>query len=670
MLETLTGKTATLANFQRVRGMLRLLARTVAHVWSARPIDAHAIHLHHIDPGNELVRQEIVTRLGQQAYVPAIGNDIVAKDAGRKALAENIDAQFYSGMPPYTGYVARTVFMHTLAFNEPLKGIAPDLLRFSILNPGTDISFIEDARKRFMGESAYLDDRPTAPMRFLVEANLTQIIRREERNVDPGEVRSQLNDRIRQIFNGKMLDSIPFPGGPFDVPDEVGDGRPKLAVMSYDGVSIGTSVDDVPDLIARIFARKGADGTGLRGFRNNLAFVVVEEGRKDEMRRKTARRLALQNLRKPERLGELAEHQQQKVKEWEQRSEQELALAIQQCYRHVFYPSRNRVGRAEVDLAHSALDIHSTSDQPGAGQTLIVRALRDLNKLRAPEDNPDAPAYVRDKTPLKRGEITTHALREEFRKDPALPILLGDDIFVKLIRKGIELDEYVYRRGDLLCGQGDPMANIVIDEQSFVYTAGYAREKNIWPRPKEPAQPQTQPGAAPGGSPAGGVGDGSKGYVPPGAQPDVPLAGAFTAEGVLKEALTKLWEQARSKKVAKIGALTIRMFESGDAFKLMGAVGGVPNAAKRMTLTGGYRTRETSELRLEYDGGIEDAKPLKEFLEAQLRDASDKNLEASFRLEFIEGMTLDGDAPEKLTERLTRFASGAAYVSATAEAKA
>ena len=50
VLETLTGKTATLSNFQRVRGMLRLLARTIAHLWEARPADATAIHVHHIDP--------------------------------------------------------------------------------------------------------------------------------------------------------------------------------------------------------------------------------------------------------------------------------------------------------------------------------------------------------------------------------------------------------------------------------------------------------------------------------------------------------------------------------------------------------------------------------------------------------------------------------------------
>ncbi len=40
VIETLTGKTATLANFQRVRGMLRLLAHTVRRLWRQRPSDA------------------------------------------------------------------------------------------------------------------------------------------------------------------------------------------------------------------------------------------------------------------------------------------------------------------------------------------------------------------------------------------------------------------------------------------------------------------------------------------------------------------------------------------------------------------------------------------------------------------------------------------------------
>jgi len=62
-LETLTTKTATLANFQRVRGMLRLLARTVQQLWAIKPDDATAIHVHHVDLGMPAIRDEIFTKL-------------------------------------------------------------------------------------------------------------------------------------------------------------------------------------------------------------------------------------------------------------------------------------------------------------------------------------------------------------------------------------------------------------------------------------------------------------------------------------------------------------------------------------------------------------------------------------------------------------------------------
>ena len=213
VLETLTGKTATLGNFQRVRGMLRLLARTIAHLWEEKPGDAAAIHLHHIDPGHEPIRQEIVTRLGQSAYVPAITNDVAGSGIGKKALAQEIDTEYHVGLPPYAVYVARTIFLHTLAFNDPLKGLWPRQLRYSVLGPAMDISFIEEARKRFIAESAYLDDRPGAPMRFRAEANLSQFIQREERHVDAGEARAELNDRIRQIFGGKPSTRCASPAG-------------------------------------------------------------------------------------------------------------------------------------------------------------------------------------------------------------------------------------------------------------------------------------------------------------------------------------------------------------------------------------------------------------------------------------------------------------------------
>ena len=49
-----------------------------------------------------------------------------------------------------------------------------------------------------------------------------------------------------------------------------------------------------------------------------------------------------------------------------------------------------------------------------------------------------------------------------------------------------------------------------------------------------------------------------------------------------------------------------------------------------------------------------------------MRAASVRNLEAGFELTFADGLPMTGDAAETFTERLSRFAGGAAYVSATA----
>jgi hypothetical protein len=139
---------------------------------------------------------------------------------------------------------------------------------------------------------------------------------------------------------------------------------------------------------------------------------------------------------------------------------------------------------------------------------------------------------------------------------------LGEDVFIKGIRKGVEQGEYVYQRGELLYGPGDPITVVAIDEQAVVLTMAYAKEHGKWPRPA------AQGTATPTGFADDGTSSGRVGH----------LAG--------------------------------------------GRAGGASPAL---------------------DGG---------------------------EIAFAEGLGLNGDAPEKLTEQLTRFATGSAYVEAIAEAKA
>ena len=207
------------------------------------------------------------------------------------------------------------------------------------------------------------------------------------------------------------------------------------------------------------------------------------------------------------------------------------------------------------------------------------------------------------------------------------------------------------------------MASIIIDEQSFVFTMQFAKEKNIWPRPVPTITAATRRGFRQ----TGGLALPEPGLNPP-TPPAQPPPGAITAEGVLKAALTELWEKARKAKFAQVQVLSIRLFDATDAFRMLGSVNAEKGCTKQVKLTGGYVTSEGGEMQLEFTGAPGDAMPVKDFLVPQLNAARERDVQATFVLTFNPGLPLAGDAAEKLGERLAKFASGAAYVSATAEA--
>jgi hypothetical protein len=629
----------------------------VAELWRDHPAETYAVHLHHLDPGHPPIRNEIVTRLELSAFDPAIRNDVSSGTGA--SLAEQIDAKHYAGLPPAASFVARTILWHSFALNPALQGTNPEALRYAVLAPGLDLGFINDARQRFVADSAYLDDRPTAPLRFLADVNLNLLLKRQEEQVDREDARDELQDRIHAVFTGNTFELVLFAAGPEDVGDDVGTGRPRLVLIGYDAETVRGDRLQVPSLVERIFRTKGTQGD-FRQLQNHLVFLVADEQLRDDMKHAMYRRLALRAMRSPERLKDLAEHQQQKVQELYQKSEQAVAIAIQKCYRHLFFPSRNnRVEGALVELAHTAFDIPSTADQPGRGQQQVERALADNNKLLRDTDHPLAPNYVRDQTPLRKGQATTAMLRNEFRKDPRLPILIGDGNFTQLVRKGIDEEAYVYKSGDLLLGKGDPWADIKIDDNAFVYTTAFAKQQGIWPRPTQKVGPGSGADSGSGSGPT----------PPPPPPPPVPGVEHFAAEAPLKEALTRIWEQARSKKVAKLRAVWLRVFDKADAFKLLSACKQVPNAERRVEIQAAYETSSASSLELDFKGVLDDAEVLKEFLEAQFRAASETDLQIRYALTFAAGLDMASDMPEKITERLARYASGAAYVSAEAESE-
>lgn len=672
LMSLLTDKLSTLSTFQRVRGMLRLLTRTIAELWQQQPKHTYAIHLHHVNPGYSPIRNEINTKLELGRFDPVIENDVASSNQ-KTALAEQLDSRYYGGLAHYASFVARNILWHTFAFNDALQGIDEAHLRYSILAPTLEIGFINDARQKFIYDSAYLDDRPAAPLRFLTEVNLFQLIRRQTELVDMNEARIQLQDRIRQIFDGKTFNLILFPQGPYEVPDDVGNGKPLLVLLGYDAVAVPADITKIPDLVERIYSSQGSK-EDFRHLKNNLVFLLADVSKRQDMKDKMKYRLALEAMRRPDSLKQLPEHQQYEVGRLYHQSEQKIAISIQQCYRHLFYPSTSKVEGANVTLAHATIDIPSASHRPGEGQQQVIQTLLDNKRLILADGDPPNPPAVRDATNLKKGQITTMELRAEFRKNIRLSILTGDDPFIRMIRDGVQRNLFVYKYGDLMFGPGDPFAEIRLDEQAFVYTLDYAIAIGIWPRQPKPVSPSTTtPGNSttyPTGTPATTVSVGEKTDSEPFVvQPGITenRSKTFRHEAPLRQALTQIWEDARNLGVKKISQMTLRVFDAGDAFKLMSAIARVTSGEVTIQLTASYETQNNSSLEMEFTGAIADVAPLKDFLQAQFRASGENSLDTTFTILYAEGLSLTGDKPEKFTDDLSRFATGTALVEATAE---
>ena len=672
LIQTLMQKTATLENFQRVRGMLRLLAQTVGQLWREQP-RASAIHLHHIDPGNERIRLEISTKLAQQAFIPAVRADVSSTAAeGSKALAQRLDASEFGGLEPYGSMVARTVLFHSLAFNEPLKGLSRLELNYSVYAPGVDPAFVDKAVRHLEEESEYLDDSSSSKLRFLTDANLNQMVRKREGQFDLETVRQELNARIGTIFAKHRFEPVRFPASPADIPDDT-DG-PYLAVIHWEGHTVEQANVQLPELVVRLFKEKG-DNANLRLNRNNLVFVCADRLQVDDMLRKTRTYLALQQMQQGDLFASLQSHQQDQVKERYGQAQQGFALAVQQAYRHVFFPERGPW--PDTPLTHAAITVTSASSEPGVGQKQVERVLRDARELVLAEDQPPAPNYMADKTPLKRlGVMSTQQLRNEYYRDPALPILLGDQVLKACLRKGLDEGLFVYKEGDRLEGQGLPPGTLSISEDAQIFMMAKALELSVWPpktqaseQPEVFGEPTNQGGATStdqpelvgsGGTttlPLGGGAPGETGgggVAPP---PAPPPPGVIERTDNIKTALTQLAQQVSNSGQA-IKSLTWRM-NSGDGFLPMALLKAEPGAAVRVEMMeGGWSSGDgNAEWTFEFNGNPEEATILRSFIEGQWRRGGEKALDITYQLHYDPPLSWD-DGGEGWIGRLTRAGLG------------
>jgi Protein of unknown function (DUF499) len=453
LFNLLTKKIASIPNFQRTRGALRLFARVIRYLWDDTSGWIPLIHSHHIPVGiEEEITSDLTARLERPLMRITIQADIYNKD-GREAHAQLQDAEWKAaGKPPFSTWVARTIFLHSITQGIS-AGIRRAELNLSLLTPGLEIGFVDTALEKLSEVAWYLENDPmTTLARFKEEPSINKIIAEEKAQVGITEAKDDLRSRRDTIFADKFFKLVPAPESPAEV-DDVSDSI-ALCLIDFSEATISATTEGPPPMVEKIFNETGESGK-FRTFRNRLLFLVAN---KQELERAidNAREFrAIQNiLNSPNRLQDLSENQQKQLKDKKGSLDLGVRVSLTNAYRHLFYPVNDPV-KAAKGLMHYTLSAQDSSDIKGKNnqQDVILKALKDCQKIRAEELPPYAPAYILQKVwPSGLNHWTTKALKEAFAKDLSLNIFVEAELskLRDTIRQGLQTGNWDMKVGEKL----------------------------------------------------------------------------------------------------------------------------------------------------------------------------------------------------------------------------
>jgi hypothetical protein len=463
LITVLDKRLSTMPNFNRTRGALRLLARTVRRLWE-HPVDAAMIHLHHIDLADRDIVEELTSRIDRAAFGPVIGADIV----GQPGHADQIDLAM-SAAAPYARRLATALYLWSLTQDTP--GVPAGTLIGSVLTPQDDPNVVSKALDELTNQAWYLSDDAQG-FRFSTEPNLQMLIH-------DAEQRTTTTDVYRET--GKLLLSQYRDTGPLTVrrvwegekvPDQ--DDKVWLVLLHWDqfGQDRGvTNPDQLPSLVRDIWERTPTGG--LRAYLNRLVFLVPSAGTHEPMVRAVRRWRALAQLQSTEIVRSLPGSKIQELADKTKEARLGALVAVCNHFNVLYVPQSGGLRAYVLDTVHTS---NAEKNQAEA----IFEYLRQQNKIF---DVRLDPAQVASQLGAQlAGPLSTVELVRAFARQPGMRIVVDLGRVRELIIDGVRNGIWEYQDPELPRGQWatqqsvaeSPAFPVHIDADTFLCPLGTA----------------------------------------------------------------------------------------------------------------------------------------------------------------------------------------------------
>lgn len=478
----------TLPDFQRTRGVLRILGMVLADLFVAHSHDPVILPGHfNLAPGD--LRNELVRVLDNTAFNNVIDSDI----AGAGAKTVQVDDGMGREHAPFhpAQRTATTIFLWSFSGSmAETRGATDAQIRVGVLAPDMQPAIVGNVLNEFGHRLWYLHEENNT-YRFDTRANLNRVIVQKEEGVTAPAARKAVDDQVTALATapkakggGTLFGTVGatapddartylYPKDSQDVAD-----TPSLSIVLLrptQHAPAGTGLDDVPPLVKDIIFRYGEKP---RQYRNVLVILVPDTTLVAEAERAARRLIALQSAAADTQLA-LPEHQRAELSRLVHVAIEAFPQEVGRIYRSVVIPAaQDRGGMERLDLG-----LRPFSRGAALWDDAFARLASEERYLTSL-----APSLIaRDHFgiwPRAAGYMSSQKLWDAFVQFPHLPMLAGKHVLAKTVTSGCDSSLLGYAIGGV---EGPPFSagrfgahntslGIDIASTGWILTADYARQ--------------------------------------------------------------------------------------------------------------------------------------------------------------------------------------------------
>lgn len=367
LFERLYTEWGSLEQFQRTRGVLRLMAAVIHCLWAAG--DRHPLIMSSLLPLEDPnVVGDLVRYLGDP-WRSVLARDVVGADS----RASRIDERFGNlGRFNATKRVARAVFVATAPQNAEGAMLAQNAgvdlraIRLACAFPGDNVAVFDDATRRLAEEATHV---ATDGSRFWFQLafNLNRRAQDEAGAFELYQIHEELVRRLQALSRerGDFVRVHAAPGNTGDVPDER---DTRLVILRPDHTHVARR--EATD--ARTFALDCVTKLGQadRRFKNALIFLAPDQNRLADLELTVRQAMAWKKIVDERRKFELTPSQEQTATKRMEETEADAGRALRACWCHVLVPSQAAEPGASISLDERRLE---SAEPPAAAASDRLR---------------------------------------------------------------------------------------------------------------------------------------------------------------------------------------------------------------------------------------------------------------------------------------------------------